>query len=98
MPVPWEIEYYHREPRALVTPASDSRGRCRWVPDNDHYPERTTQFHILNAAEDLLEECEDALGFFEGLWAMTGNHPGSHYAQYVHSLRAAIAKARGIIQ
>jgi len=96
MPVPWEIEYYHREPRALVTPASDGRGRCRWVPDNDHYPERDAQFHILNAAEDLLEACETFLKAYEE--ASSELHFGqaldSAFADVLEPMYAAIAKAR----
>ena len=98
----WQIEYYRREPRALITPASDSQGRCRWVPDNDHYPERDAQFNILNAAADLFEACKAD----DVLWRHYTRCPkcaGTTFcpdalmmAATASSLRAiAIAKARG---
>ena len=71
-------------------------GRGRWVPDNDHYPERDTQFHILNAAEDLLEACETFLKAYEE--ASSELHFGqaldSAFADVLEPMYAAIAKAR----
>lgn len=31
-----------------------------------------------------------ALSYFEGHWADTNNHPASHYADYVHEIKAAL--------
>ena len=90
----WQIEYYHRKPRALITPASDSQGRCRWVPDNAHYPERDTQFHILNSAQDLLEACRAADNFLDWSHAGTGAQTVAYNA--VKSLlRSVLAKVEG---
>lgn len=38
----------------------------------------------------LRESLVLALSYFEGHWADTNNHPASHYADYVHDIKAAL--------
>lgn len=78
-------EHEHNQYRALICAVSN----C----END--AEMESNGYLLAASPKLLEECEDALGYFESAWASTGNHPASSFGSYVRGLRAAIAKAKG---